>query len=202
MTKIIYTLAIDTANDSISVALLKNKDVLSHDFRIMNRGQGEALIPMIQSVLKEASFDIQKLDRVAVSIGPGSFTGVRIGLSAARGVGLALNIPIYGVTSFEAAAYQSAGFVLAVLDTKRGDFYTQLFQDGKEAEGPTIRTVGQISSLDVPVLIGAGAQSLANQTKKEIRLYPMEPAIAVGLCSFQKTYPPEPLYLRDADVSL
>ena len=202
MTKIIYTLAIDTANDSISVALLKNKDVLSHDFRIMNRGQGEALIPMIQSVLKEASFDIQKLDRVAVSIGPGSFTGVRIGLSAARGVGLALNIPVYGVTSFEAAAYQSTGFVLAVLDTKRGDFYTQLFKDGKEAEGPTIRTVGQISSLDVPVLIGAGAQSLANQTKKEIRLYPMEPAIAVGLCSFQKTYPPEPLYLRDADVSI
>ena len=202
MTKIIYTLAIDTANDSISVALLKNKDVLSHDFQIMDRGQGEALIPVIQSVLKGASFDIQKLDRVAVSIGPGSFTGVRIGLSAARGVGLALNIPVYGVTSFEAATCQSTGSVLAVLDTKRGDFYTQLFKDGKETECPTIRTADQISSLDVPVLVGAGAQSLANQTKKEIYPYPMEPAIAVGLCSFQKTYPPEPLYLRDADVSL
>ena len=202
MTKTVYTLAIDTANDSISVALLKNKDVLSHDFQIMDRGQGEALIPMIQSVLGKASFDIQNLNRVAVSVGPGSFTGVRIGLSAARGIGLALQIPVYGVTSFEVAAYQSVDSVLTVLDTKRGDFYTQLFKNGKEAEAPAIRILQQINDLDIPTLVGPGAKSLAEQTNKEICLYPMEPAVAVGLCSFQKTYPPEPLYLRDADVSI
>ena len=202
MTKNVYTLAIDTANDSISVALLKNKDILSHDYQEMERGQGEALILMVQSVLKKASFNIQNLNRVAVSVGPGSFTGVRIGLSAARGIGLALNIPVYGVTSFEATVYQSVGSVLAVLDTKRGDFYAQLFNDGKEMEPPTIRTLDQINSSDAPILIGSGTKFLAGQTKKEICPCLLEPAIAIGLCSFQKTYPPEPLYLRDADVSI
>ena len=157
---------------------------------------------MIKSVLRDAKFNIQSLNRIAVSIGPGSFTGVRIGLSTARGMGLALNKPVYGVSSLKAAAYRTNGSVLAILDTKRNDFYTQLFQDGEETEAPTIRTLQQINSLDVAALSGSGAMSLAAQTDKEIYPSTLEPAIAVGLCSFQKTYPPEPLYLRDADVSL
>ena len=198
----LYTLALDTANDSISVALLEGKNILAHEFRIMERGQGEALVPMIQSVLKESSFNIQKLNRIAVSVGPGSFTGVRIGLSTARGIGLALGIPVYGVTSFQAAACQLIDPVLVVLDTKRGDFYTQLFKNGKEAEPPVIRTIQQINSLTVPALVGTGAKNLTDQTEKEIYPCSLEPATAVGLCSLQKTCSPEPLYLRDADVSI
>ena len=98
----------------------------------MERGQGEALIPMVDALLKQAGLSPADVKRVAVSVGPGSFTGVRVGLAAARGMGLALHVPVVGITTLAAAAYQvPAETVLAVADTKRGDFFTQLFRGGR-----------------------------------------------------------------------
>ncbi|MBR6412574.1 MAG: tRNA (adenosine(37)-N6)-threonylcarbamoyltransferase complex dimerization subunit type 1 TsaB [Alphaproteobacteria bacterium] len=194
-------LALDTTENSISVALIETDKVLAHQYQEMERGQGEALIPMIQEVLKKAKRDFKKVTKVAVAVGPGSFTGVRIGLATARGIGLALNIPVAGITSFEAAALETKGKVLVVLDTKRGDFFTQTFQDGNPVEEAVIRNEEQIRKLNPPTLTGSGASYL-KETKFNIIAPKYESAIAVGLCSLKNERAPEPLYLRDADVSI
>ena len=123
-----YTLAFDTTANSVSVALLDDSDIVFQDNQIMERGQGEALIPMIQRIMYSSGKKMSDIDRIAVSVGPGSFTGVRVGLATARGMGLALKKKVVGITTLEASAYQIKGKVLSVLDTKRGDFYTQIFE--------------------------------------------------------------------------
>ena len=98
-------LAIDTSNRTLSVALLTEKgDIFSKEIQ-MERGQGEALVPLIRELLAEAKQEIENLNAIAVAVGPGSFTGVRIGLACAKAFGLALNIPVWGVTNLEAEAY-------------------------------------------------------------------------------------------------
>ena len=194
-------LALDTTADSISVALVQNQNVIAHQYRKMDRGQGEALIPMIQEVFKKAGHNFKDINQVAVSVGPGSFTGVRIGLATARGIGLALDIPVSGVTSFEAAAWGTTGKIMVILDTKRDDFFTQMFQDGKAVEDPVIRSEEDIQKLNPPALIGSGVHCLTKTNIPMIKLN-FEPAMAVGLCSLKAKRAPEPLYLREADVSI
>ena len=194
-------LALDTTGNSISVALIGPDKVIAHQYETMERGQGEALIPMIEKVVKKAGRDFKDLTKVAVAVGPGSFTGVRIGLATARGIGLALNIPVVGVTSFDVAALETTGKVLVVLDTKRGDFFTQIFQDGEPVEDPIIRNEEQIRKLNPPAVIGSGVSYLTKGKFKALQMK-YEPAVAVGLCSFKKGRAPDPLYLRDADVSI
>ena len=87
-------LAIDCAIGSVSLALVQEGKVRVSMLQEMERGQGEALIPMIEALIKKENLTMQDIEGVAVSVGPGSFTGVRIGLAAARGIGLSLKIPV------------------------------------------------------------------------------------------------------------
>lgn len=197
------TLAFDTAATSVSVALLNGQDVVAADGRNMERGQGEALIPMIEQILQQAGLSPADVKRVAVSVGPGSFTGVRVGLAAARGMGLALHIPVVGITTLAAAAYHvPAETVLAVADTKRGDFFTQLFRDGRPVENPIVRTAEQIRDLGPISLTGTGADMAAEHTGQPVVQNGLWPAVAVGLLAQTGGLPPDPMYLREADVSL
>ena len=195
-----YTLSFDTTANSVSVALLQDKTVVAQTQKEMTRGQGEALIPMIQNLLAQAKFQIADVNRIAVSVGPGSFTGVRVGLAAARGMGLALNIPVYGITTLQAMAFQTTGHVLALLDTKRGDYYTQQFQDGMPSEQPTIRSLTDIQALPDIALTGPAAATVSAQTNHQIANNRLSMAVAIGLYSLIQTGTPEPLYLREADV--
>ncbi|MDY6407865.1 MAG: tRNA (adenosine(37)-N6)-threonylcarbamoyltransferase complex dimerization subunit type 1 TsaB [Pseudomonadota bacterium] len=199
--KKILTLAIDTVADSISVALIQNGQTIASQYRAMERGQGEALIPMIQNVIRKAQYDFNDLTQVAVSVGPGSFTGVRIGLATARGIGLALNIPVVGISAFEAAAFKTHGDILIVLDTKRGDFFTQRFQDEKPVEAPCIRDTAAIKSLN-PNSIGGSGKDMLSFMNIPIVQSSFIPAVAVGLCAMTSSGKAEPFYLRDADVSI
>ncbi len=107
----------------------------------MNRGQSERLVPMVIEVMSEAGLDFSEIEALAVSVGPGAFTGVRIGLSTAKGFSLALGIPIIAVTSFAAVAASvpveaRAGRLLAIaLESKRSDLYLQLFDDALRRRG-------------------------------------------------------------------
>ncbi len=124
-------LAMDTAASGCSVALWSGK-LLAERMESMPRGQSERLLPMIESLLAEAGLEYGDLDGLAVTIGPGAFTGLRIGLAAAKGLGLALDLPVIGVNSFDAVAARVPPGVckkqnLAVLlESKRSDFYFQL----------------------------------------------------------------------------
>jgi tRNA threonylcarbamoyladenosine biosynthesis protein TsaB len=126
-------LAIDTAS-ACSVALAGDGRILAHRYREIARGHAEALLPMIAATLGDAGLDYRDIDLIAASIGPGSFTGLRTGLAAARGLALALGKPVLGVSSLEAVArLADAGRPLLVaLETKREDVYVQLFSAAGE----------------------------------------------------------------------
>ncbi len=128
-------LALDAAGASCSVALWAEGRVVARRFSVMARGQSERLVPMIGEVMEEWGGGFAALDALAVTTGPGGFTGVRIGLATARGLALARGLPLIGVSSFEvvaaaATAAERAGRrVLAVLDSKRNEIFAQLFDE-------------------------------------------------------------------------
>jgi tRNA threonylcarbamoyladenosine biosynthesis protein TsaB len=125
-----------------SVALWRDGGVDAKNFVAMERGQSEALVPMIMEVLSKAGTGFPDLDLIAVTTGPGAFTGIRIGLAAARGMALAANLPCLGVTTLEVIAEgagrhrTSASTVLVVLNAKRKDVYAQAFSAALEPAGP------------------------------------------------------------------
>jgi tRNA threonylcarbamoyladenosine biosynthesis protein TsaB len=135
-------LAIDSALGACSAAVW-DKAVISGQQKIMSRGHVEELIPMVQAVVTESGLEFAQLELIAVTIGPGSFTGLRAGLAAARGLGLALDIPVHGVTTLEAAAAAAvrlpptaaSNAILVALETKRADIYVQKFDSLGVAQG-------------------------------------------------------------------
>lgn len=129
-------LGIDAACSACSAALLQDDAITAHCYRAMQRGHVEALMPMVATVLQDSGTGYSDLHMVAVTVGPGSFTGLRTGLAAARGIARALGIPLVGVTTLETVAFAAArdtgdapdGATLVVaLETRRADLYLQCF---------------------------------------------------------------------------
>ncbi len=144
-------LALDSSAASCSVALWDDgkketgSPVVAHHCKFMDRGQSEALIPMVDSVMEEAGLAFGDLDRLGVTVGPGSFTGVRIGLAAARGLALARGLPLVGVTSLEAIALEARAedgskdtavpnTLFVALSAGRSDLYFQIFSRNEDVE--------------------------------------------------------------------
>jgi tRNA threonylcarbamoyladenosine biosynthesis protein TsaB len=126
-------LALECSGNGCSAAVAADDRMLAHEFEPMARGQSERLIPMIQRVMAAAQLDFAALGSIAVTVGPGAFTGVRIGIAAARGLGLALALPVRGFTSFETVA-AAAGTpqapsqtLIVALDSRRDELYLQAF---------------------------------------------------------------------------
>ncbi len=126
-------LAIDAAGGACSAAVWAENGLASRRFLAMSRGQSEHLVPMIAGVMGDWGGGFEALDALAVTTGPGGFTGVRIGLATARGFALARRLPLIGLSSFEVSAAaatieERAGRVIAALiDSKRQDVFLQLF---------------------------------------------------------------------------
>ncbi len=126
-------LAFDTATSACSAALWEDGRSIARRFETMPRGQAEHLIPMVLDVMTEAGAGFPDLDVLAVTNGPGAFTGLRIGLATARGMALAGNLPCLGVTTLDVVAAQVPAAerkdrkLLVVLDSKRADVYAQAF---------------------------------------------------------------------------
>lgn len=126
-------LALECSGNGCSAAVAAEDRMLAHEFEPMARGQSERLIPMIQRVMTAAQLDFAALGSIAVTVGPGAFTGVRIGIAAARGLGLALALPVRGFTSFEVVA-AAAGTpqeprqtLIVALDSRRDELFLQAF---------------------------------------------------------------------------
>lgn len=147
-------LAFDCSGPACSVALWRDGKVLAQERERMERGQAEALMPMIDRVMKAGATAFAALGRIAVTVGPGSFTGVRAGLAAARGLSLASHIPAVGILSTAALAAavppeerRAATRILAAIDTKRGDFYVHQFEtDGTPCEQPVAMAADGLSA--------------------------------------------------------
>jgi len=131
-------LAFDTATVACSAAVWRDGAVVADECAAADRGQAEALMPMVERVLAAAGAGYGDLDRLAVTVGPGAFTGLRIGLAAARGMALAAGLPVSGVTTLEAiaagvdGAARAGADLLVVIDAKRADVYAQLFRGDAE----------------------------------------------------------------------
>lgn len=129
-------LAIDTALEACSAAVLDTETgVLASEMRPMVRGHAEALMPLVAKIMGEAQTPFAGLDRIAVTTGPGSFTGLRVGLSAARGIALATGKPAFGLTTLAAFAAphiaEDDSVALAVaIDARHDHVYLQVFGTG------------------------------------------------------------------------
>ncbi|WP_185680872.1 tRNA (adenosine(37)-N6)-threonylcarbamoyltransferase complex dimerization subunit type 1 TsaB [Parvibaculum sedimenti] len=128
---VLTLLAFDTAQGALSAAILGREGVVAYRFEPRTRGHAENLMPMLEAVMAEAGLGFADLDALAVTIGPGTFTGLRVGLAAARGLALARSLPLVGVTTLEALAEpvraEPGEAIVAAFDAKRGEIYLQTF---------------------------------------------------------------------------
>ena len=212
-------LAIDTALANCSVAVLDNGTETACYGAFgeeIGRGHAERLMDMIGEVMAETSTAFSDLDRVAVTVGPGSFTGLRVGLSVARGFGLVLGKPVVGITTLAAIARaearkDGAGPVLVALTGKGDEVYCQLFDDGGWPLGEAgVRTLSDLAaSLPEDVrLAGSAAAKLAgvlNLSEDRILSTCGFPGIRdvaeLGLTADPVVSSPSPLYLRPPDAT-
>ena len=165
-------LAIDTALEACSVAVLDTEraDLRAHESLLMQRGHAEALMPLVARVLDRVQLDFSALDRVAVTTGPGSFTGLRVGIAAARGIALASGKPAIGLTTLAAfaAPFIAADDTLPVvvaIDARHDHVYLQVFgPGGRTLVAPRIaplREALRVSSTGAPRITGTAAAKLA-----------------------------------------
>lgn len=208
-------LAFDTAMAACSAAVYdaSRRAVLARDFRRMERGQANALAPMIRDAMKAAGVEFRDLSRIGVTIGPGSFTGVRTGIAMARGFGVALAKPVVGIDTLTAIAQNApAGEdpIAVVADARKDEVYAASFAaDGSPVLRPAVLSVADaLARLPSGArLLGTGA-SLLMETASPGRFIRRQggdlpdAAQFAPLCAMRPdpTSPPEPLYLRAIDA--
>lgn len=125
------TLAIDTSNQIMGVAIMKDDEVRGEITTNLVKNQTSRIMPAIHNLMNTIDMQPDELDKIIVAQGPGSFTGVRIGLTTAKTMGWSLNIPVIGVSSLEALAYQgglSNAYICPFFDARRGNVYTALYR--------------------------------------------------------------------------
>ncbi len=147
-------LAIDTATNACSAAIWVNGDVRASRSEPMLRGHAERLIPMIQEIAKAADRTIKSVDLIAVTVGPGAFTGLRVGLAAARGFALSAGVPCLGLTTLEVISAGVGSLVdplVVGLDSKRTDVYLQVF----DRDGQPVSEPAAILPEAIPWVVGA-----------------------------------------------
>src|SRR3954470_11195020 len=217
-------LAVDTALGACSVAVLSDKQVLSHRCEIMDRGHAEALAPMVQRAMQDAGLSFADLERLAVTTGPGTFTGQRVGLAFMRGLRLALKLPLIGVTTLETMARMamdktSAPFGAALHDAKRGEVYAGLYARGSTLLDAALMPLDSAVQNLRDALSGcSGLLALAGTASRatyEQYLARGGAAVTTGICApdalwvarlgleaAASTEAPRPLYLRPPDARL
>ena len=210
-------LAFDCSGPGCAVALWRDGAVLAAERRAMERGQAEVLMPMIEEIMERAHVRYTAIDRLAVTVGPGSFTGVRVGLAAARGLALASAKTCIGVLTTEVIAAaardsQAGGDVLVAIDTKRGDLYVQRFSQMAVPLGaPLAMAVSDLQAWwgEAPVIVaGDGADAalaVLGQRARRAGVAPWpDPALIATLAATRDPTPggPLPVYVHEAAVTL
>jgi tRNA threonylcarbamoyladenosine biosynthesis protein TsaB len=214
-------LAMDSSTSACSAAVIQGGAVRARRLAVMARGQSEALMPMLRDVMAEAGLDFAALDLLAVTVGPGAFTGIRIGLAAARGLALGLGLPLAGLSTLQAVAAgalaerQDDETLVVAVDSRRHEAWVQAF-------GADLEPLGDIAAMAPGQLAahaaarGWGRLLLAGDAATRLAEGPgMRLAQAAGWPDAVQVarlaadhwakgtaLPPEPLYLRDADVTL
>lgn len=206
-------LSLDTAMAACSAAVIDTQEhrPLAEAFVAMERGHAEALPPMVAEVMQKASVDFAQIDRIAVTTGPGTFTGVRIGLAFARGLGLALGIPVIGIDSLSAIATNdsSAGPLLVASDARNGEVYAAAYDAARNlVSAPHVSTASSASTGQAPgtLVLGSAASAVIAASGRSDLVHssacPLPVAARLGwLAATVEAGPmPRPLYLRAPDA--
>ncbi len=213
-------LALDTALPAVSVCILDSgaSEPLVAETISMERGHAEALMPLIERVMAQVDGGFASLDRVAVTVGPGSFTGIRIGVAAARGIALARNIAAVGVSTLAAFAApllfgEAESLVAAAIDARHGHvFFTTYGPRGHMLTPPRLLSISDACRIlgGVHVRIaGSGARLLSKEAIAagvELTIVNDDPApdiVAVarlGMVANPTDAPARPIYLKAPDV--
>lgn len=206
-------LAIDTALENCSVGLATGGAPFLR-VETIGKGHAERLMPEIEALLAEAGLSAAAITRIVVSIGPGSFTGLRVGISAARGLALVNRIPVVGVTTLLSHAALAARErppgraqpILALLPARGEELYGQLFSASLQPIGEaTLDSIEHFSSLATKTdadLAGAGAARLdrADRVIHDRSAPDIATLLALGAVLDPADHPPKPLYIKPPDA--
>ncbi len=213
-------LAIDTALEACSAAVLDTEraGIVAHESMAMQRGHAEALIPLIARVLVRANLSFFEIDRIAVTTGPGSFTGLRVGISAARGIALASGKPAVGLSTLAAYAAPFIAAddtlpVVAAIDARHDHVYLQVFgPGGRTLVTPRLVPLNEarrVAATGAPRLVGTAAEMLAKSWpggERPPSVIEQRPApdidwvARLGAAAVETGLPPKPFYLRAPDA--
>jgi len=213
-------LAIDTSCGAASAAVYDDvaREALAQETIPMAQGHAEALAPMVQRVMSRVEGGFSTIGRVAACIGPGSFTGIRIGLAMARAIALTIEAPVIGVSTFVAfagplLAEPKPGVIATAIDAKHGQVYFQLFEStGRPILAPmvaSLREVVRAIGAGPARLAGNAAMMVAEEAERtglvfdasEASPYPDILSIArIGLAADPDAFPARPLYVKAPDA--
>ncbi|HJW42415.1 MAG TPA: tRNA (adenosine(37)-N6)-threonylcarbamoyltransferase complex dimerization subunit type 1 TsaB [Rhizomicrobium sp.] len=205
-------LAVDTALGACSVAILDGDEVRAHIFEPMERGHAERLAPMVDDAMRRAELAYAQLDRLVVTTGPGTFTGQRVGLAFMRGLRVALDRPLLGVTTLAAMAAQAISETelakaAALHDARRGEVYLQSNAMDEPVLLPFADALDTLTNMkDRLALAGTAAPAAAPHLGSAILSTVRQPD-ALWVARLARTMPPpavapRPLYLRAPDAKL
>lgn len=207
-------LAVDTSLGACSVAFVSDEKVLAHAFEVMARGHAEALAPMVEATMKQADCEFSDVERLAVTTGPGTFTGQRVGLAFMRAMRIALGVPLIGVTTLSAMAEQAmaetgARIGAGLHDARRDEVYLEI-AGSVQLEPcvlPFAGAVERLAELALPFALAGTAAERAHQQLSTSLLSDVRQPDALWVAKLARTVtpahePPRPLYLRPPDAKL
>ncbi len=232
-------LALETATRSVGCALWGDGGPLASFFVVAGPRHAEVLVPALDDLCRQSGLGPGDLDAIAVDVGPGLFTGLRVGLATARAIAMARGLPQVGVTSLEALAYshrRRPGLLASVVDARRSEVYWALYRsDGgapEEVRAPAVAAPGALARelaalAEAPLAVGDGAwryrevlEAAGAEVAGPAGMWPSplvvaelgarrlgaaaapSPVSPQSLRSEQSLRPPQPLYLRQADVRI
>lgn len=201
-------LGITSSTASVGVSVARDRTILATNHVLTDRRHAEEITPLLAKTTSMAGVDLADVNLVAVDVGPGRFTGLRVGVATARALALGLSVPVVGVSSLRLLAFGvSDRPVAAVIDARRNEVFQQIFTaDGESA--PSVGPPTEMAKL-VPrgaVVVGDGADRYADSYRTGV--VPNEIPSAATLVTLAADLPPQPgaeiapLYLRDPDVQV
>jgi tRNA threonylcarbamoyl adenosine modification protein YeaZ len=207
-------LALDTATPAVTVALHDGTSVLASSNQVDARRHGELLLPAVDRVLAEAGTRLDAVTGVVVGVGPGPYTGLRVGLMTADTFGLALGVPVHGLCTLDALAYEAAGtdlggpFVVAT-DARRKEVYWARYEDPRTrvTEPAVDRPADLAEAVAGLPAVGAGAALYPDafpdvRGPEHVSAAALAALAAERLAAGAELLPPRPLYLRRPDAQV
>ena len=220
-------LAVDTATKSCSVAVTENETILGEITQVSEQTHSKHLLEMVHAVMREVGLSLSELDGFAVTRGPGSFTGLRIGISSIKGLALAMNRPVVGISSLLTLAQQiepTALLVCPLIDARKGEVYTSIYRYGADGLAPELEErvlvpLEAVQTIHSPcIFVGSGAilyrdliidqlGELASFAPEDRHIIQASTVAFLGLKRFESGDAGEvadlvPFYIRKSDAEL